>query len=162
AKKAESDTAPPPKKEQDGISEAIENNATKELVQKRMVNPAFFERMSKVLKLLIEDRKAGVIEYRKLLEEYRKIAEQIRNPALTGRYPPSIADSPVKQALYDNFGEDEKLALALHKAFLGSRLQGFKYNLAKQNKIKAALWNILQDDDKVEAVYRILAAQEVA
>ena len=162
AKKAESDAAPPPKKEQDGISEAIENNATKELVQKRMVNPAFFERMSKVLKMLIEDRKAGVIEYRKLLEEYRKIAEQIRNPALTGRYPPSIADSPVKQALYDNFGEDEKLALALHKAFLGSRLQGFKYNLAKQNKIKAALWNILQDDDKVEAVYRILAAQEVA
>ena len=162
AKKAESEAAPPPKKEQDGISEAIENNATKELVRKRLVNPAFFERMSQVLKRLIEDRKAGVLEYRRLLEEYRKLAEQLRNPALTGRYPASIVDSPVKQALYDNFGEDEALALALHRAFLGSKLQGFKSNLAKQNKIKQALWNILKDDEKVEAVYRILAAQEVS
>lgn len=160
-KQAENDENPPSKKEKDGISEAIENNATKELVQKRLVNPAFFERMSEVLKKLIEDRKAGVIEYKRLLEEYRKLAEQLRNPALTGRYPPSIADSPVKQALYDNFGEDEQLALALHKAFLGSKLQGFKYNLARQNQIKAALWNVLKDDEKVEKVYEILAAQEI-
>lgn len=160
-KKSEGDAKPPTKKEQDSISEAIENNATKELVQKHLLNPAFFERMSQVLKKLIEDRKAGVIEYKKLLEEYKKLAEQIKNPALTGRYPATVADSPIKQALYDNFGEDEKLTLALHKAFLGSKLQGFKYNLAKQNKIKAALWKILQDDDKVEAVYKILAAQEV-
>lgn len=162
AKQAENDRQPTPPKERDGISEAIENNATKELVQKRLVNPAFFERMSEVLRKLIEDRKAGVIEYRRLLEEYKKLAEQLRNPALTGRYPASIADSPVKQALFDNFGEDEKLALALHKAFLGSKLQGFKFNIPKQNKIKQALWNILKDEEKVEAVYAILAAQEVS
>ena len=161
-KQAENEHETPPKKERDGISEAIENNATKELVQKRLVNPAFFERMSEVLKKLIEDRKAGVIEYRKLLEEYKKLAEQLRNPALTGRYPASIADSPVKQALYDNFGEDEKLALALHKAFLGSKLQGFRSNIPRQNKIKQALWDILKDEEKVEAVYAILAAQEVS
>ena len=124
------------------------------------MNPAFFERMSVVLKKLIEDRKAGVIEYKKLLEEYKKLAEEIKNPSVSGRYPASIAGSPVKEALYDNFGEDEKLTLALHKAFLGSKLQGFKYNIAKQNQIKSALFAVLKDDDKVEAVYKILEAQE--
>jgi len=153
---------PPTKKEQDSISETIENNTTKELVQKKLLNPKFYERMSEVLKKLMESRKAGVIEYKKLLEEYKKLALELKNPALTGHYPQSIADSAIKQALYDNFGEDEKLTLALHKAFLGSKLQGFKYNVAKQNKIKAALWKVLKDDEKVEQVYEILAAQEVA
>ena len=159
-KKSESEKGELSGKEQSSISETIENNATKELVQKRLVNPAFFKRMSEVLKKLIESRKAGVIEYKKLLEEYKKLALEIDDPAKTGHYPESIADSAIKQALYDNFGEDEALALALHKAFLGARLQGFKYNIAKQNKIKAAIWKIVKNDDMVEAVYKILAAQE--
>ena len=150
----------PGKDEQGSISEAIENNAKKELVRKQIVNPAFYRRMSEVLEKLIESRKAGVIEYKALLEEYRKYAEALKDPASTGCYPASVADSPVKQALYDNFGEDEKLTLALHKAFLGAKLQGFKYQIAKQNKIKSALWKVLKDDDKVEQVYKILEAQE--
>jgi type I restriction enzyme R subunit len=154
------ESEPMSKEAQDNVAETIENNAAKELVHKRLMNPAFFERMSVVLKKLIEDRKAGVIEYKKLLEEYKKLAEEIKNPSVSGRYPASIAGSPVKEALYDNFGEDEKLTLALHKAFLGSKLQGFKYNIAKQNQIKSALFAVLKDDDKVEAVYKILEAQE--
>lgn len=154
------DSEPLSKEDKDNVAETIENNAAKELVHKRLMNPAFFERMSVVLKKLIEDRKAGVVEYRKLLEEYRKLAEEIKNPSVSGRYPATVAGSPVKEVLYDNFGEDEKLALALHKAFLGSKLQGFKYNIAKQNQIKSALFAVLKDDDKVEAVYRILEAQE--
>ena len=162
AKRTESEPRMPSEKERDAISETIENNATKELVQKKLVNPAFFERMSIVLAKLIDDRKAGVIEYRKLLAEYKRFAEELRDPAVSGRYPASIAESPIKQALYDNFGEDEKLANDLHKAFLGAKLQGFKHNITKQNKIKLALWQVLHDDDKVEAVYKILEAQEVS
>ena len=144
--------------------ETIENNATKELVQKQLLNPAFYAKMSEVLKRLIEDRKAGVIEYKKLLEEYKKLAEAIKNPAATGEYPESVAKSPLLQALYDNFGKDEKLTLALHNAIIKSKQIGFKYNFAKQQKIKQALWNILKDEpdgeDLVEQVYAILAAQE--
>ena len=148
------------KKEKDAVAETIENNATKELVQKRLVNPAFYERMSQVLKKLIEDRKAGVLEYKQLLEEYRKLAEQIKHPEATGAYPASIGSNAVMQALYDNFGQDEQLTLALHKAFLGSRLSGFRYNTARMNQIKQALYDVLKDVDKVEAVYKILEAQE--
>jgi len=160
-KKSESGNELPKPEEQSSISETIENNAKKELVKKQIVNPAFFKRMSEVLAKLIESRKAGVLAYKELLAEYKKYAEELQHPELTGRYPVSIADSPVKQALYDNFGEDESLTLALHKAFLGSRLQGFKYNIARQNKIKAAIWAIVKDDETVEKVYAVLAAQEL-
>lgn len=159
-KSAENNEKPASKEEQDSASEAIENNTEKELVQKKLVNPVFYERMSQVLKKLIEDRKAGVIEYRKLLEEYKHLAEQIKNPALTGHYPPSIASSPIKQALYDNLHDDEKLALALYKAFISVPHQGFKHDSAKQLELKGALWDILKDDDLIEKVYSILEAQE--
>ena len=159
-KSVENNEKPASKEEQDSASEAIENNTEKELVQKKLVNPVFYERMSQVLKKLIEDRKAGVIEYRKLLEEYKHLAEQIKNPALTGHYPPSIASSPIKQALYDNLHDDEKLALALYKAFISVPHQGFKHDSAKQLELKGALWDILKDDDLIEKVYSILEAQE--
>lgn len=159
-KAADDEKKPMTKKEKDAVAETIENNATKELVQKRLVNPAFYERMSQVLKKLIEDRKAGVLEYRQLLEEYKKLAEQLAHPETTGAYPASIGLNAVMQALYDNFGQDEALTLALHKAFLGSRLSGFRYSTARMNKIKQALYDVLKDEDKVEAVYKILEAQE--
>jgi type I restriction enzyme R subunit len=159
--KTVSDTdKPATDKEKDAVTETIENNITKELVQKRLVNPAFFERMSQVLRKLIEDRKAGVLEYKKLLEAYRKLAENVEHPETTGDYPASISDNPVKQALYDNFGKDEKLTLALHRAFLGSRLNGFRYNTARKNQIKQALYEVLNDEARVEEVYAILEAQE--
>lgn len=159
-KKTENEEKPATKEEQDSASEAIENNTEKELVQKKLVNPEFYKRMSIVLKKLIEDRKAGVIEYKKLLEEYKHLAEQIKNPALTGHYPASIVSSPVKQALYDNLHDDEKLALALYEAFINVPHQGFKYDVTQQLELKGALWDVLKDDDLVEKVYAILEAQE--
>ena len=159
-KRTENNEKPASKEEQDSASEAIENNTEKELVQKKLVNPVFYERMSLILKKLIEDRKAGVIEYKKLLEEYKHLAEQIKNPELTGHYPPSIASSPVKQALYDNLHDNEALAIALYKAFISVPHQGFKHDSAKQLELKSALWDILKDDELIEKVYAILEAQE--
>ena len=163
-KEGENNSTPADAGERQSVMETIENNATKELVQKQLLNPAFYAKMSEVLKKLIEDRKAGVIEYKKLLEEYKKLAEAIKNPATTGAYPESVAKSPLMQALYDNFGRNEELTLALHNAIIKSKQLGFKYNFAKQQKIKQALWNILKNepdaDERVEQVYAILAAQE--
>lgn len=152
----------PDKEEQDSVAETIENNATKELVRRRALNPAFYEKMSEVLKKIIEDRKAGVIAYKDLLDQYRKIAEAMRHSGDDGHYPPVIANekNPLLNALYDNFGEDENLALNLHHAILGSKIPGFQFNPAATNLVKGALYEILQDEDAVEKAFNILVAQE--
>ena len=48
-------------KEQESAAEAIENNIRKKVVQKIIINPAYYSKMSEVLEQLILDRKRGVI-----------------------------------------------------------------------------------------------------
>ncbi len=163
-KEDESEGKEPDKDEKDSVAETIENNATKELIRRRSMNPAFYEKMSAVLKKLIDDRKAGVLAYRDLLNEYRKLAESLKNPEGSGHYPAAIAaeNNPLVNALYDNFGEDEDLALNLNQAILGTKIPGFQFNPAAMQQIKAALYAVLEDEEKVEKAYDILVAQEEA
>ena len=54
------------KKEQEAIAETIENNVQKEIVEKRQSNPKYYEKMSALLREIIEQRRNEVINY----EEY--------------------------------------------------------------------------------------------
>lgn len=55
----------------------------------------------------------------------------------------------------------EKLyALRLHKAIVKARQDGFRNNPVKENKIKRALYQILNDEDEVERIYQIVVEQE--
>ena len=64
------------------------------------------------------------------------------------------------RAFYDNCGEDEQLAIRLHKAVMTSKMDGFRNNPTKENRIKRALYQILKDDDMVERLYKIVVEQE--
>ena len=64
------------------------------------------------------------------------------------------------RALYDNCGENEATALKLHKAIVKARLDGFRNNPVKANKIKRALYQLLNDDSEVERIYQIVVEQE--
>ena len=64
------------------------------------------------------------------------------------------------QALYDNVGEDEELALKLHKAVMSSKMSGFRGDSIKENRIKRALFAILNDDATVERLFKIIEKQE--
>lgn len=151
------------KDEEDGVSEIIENNVTKELVQKQLLNPAFFSKISVILAKLIEERKQGVIEYQELLQRYRDIAETIAHPEKHGNYPTGIAGNFLKQAFFDNFGEDAELAERLYAAFMASYEPGFLENESRQNQIKEAFYYALgEDEEKTESAYGLLVAHEAS
>ena len=157
------DGGPVDKDEKDGVSEIIENNVTKELVQKQLLNPAFFSKISVILAKLIEERKQGVIEYQELLQKYHDLADAIAHPEKHGNYPAGIAGDALKQAFYDNFGEDAELAERLYEAFLGAYEPGFLENEARQSQIKEALYYAFgEDEEKTEAAYGLLVAREAA
>lgn len=148
------------RKEQESAAEAIENNIRKKVVQKIVINPAYYSKMSEVLEQLILDRKRGVIAYKQLLERYMELAKNISTPEKNERYPDSVRNSSAMRAFYDNCGENEELAIRLHKAVLSSKMDSFRNNPAKENRIKYALFQILQDDDMVERLYKIVMEQE--
>ncbi|MBO5714132.1 MAG: RnfABCDGE type electron transport complex subunit C, partial [Clostridia bacterium] len=93
------------------VYEAIENNIRKKVVQKIVINPAYYSKMSEVLEQLILDRKRGVIAYKQLLQRYLELAKNISNPEDNNHYPESIRKSGAMRAFYDNCGEDEQLAI---------------------------------------------------
>ena len=147
-------------KEQESAAEAIENNIRKKVVQKIVINPAYYSKMSEVLEQLILDRKRGVIAYKQLLAHYLELAKNISTPEENERYPETICKSGAMRAFYDNCGEDEQLAIRLHKAVMTSKMDGFRNNPTKENRIKRALYQILKDDDMVERLYKIVVEQE--
>lgn len=149
-----------PKSAKDGAAEAIENNIRRKVVEKVTVNPKYYEKMSAILNKLIEQRQQGVIKYTELLALYIKLAKDVEHPEENEMYPESIRGSKALQALYDNVGEDETLAIKIHKAVLKSKLNGFRGDSVKENKIKRELFRVLNDDTEVERIYKIIEKQE--
>ncbi|GHV93339.1 restriction endonuclease [Spirochaetia bacterium] len=144
----------------ESAAEAIENNIRKKVVEKILINPKYYERMSAILEQLIKERREGVIAYEQLLEKYISLAKNVTKPEDNSAYPEKIRKSAALRALYDNCGEDEELALRLHEAIMQSKLDRFRHNPVKEKRIKRELFKILDDDSEVERVFKIICEQE--
>jgi hypothetical protein len=59
-------------------------------------------------------------------------------------YPETIGQSPILRAFYDAFGQDGKLSRDLREAIQNAVQPGFRENIVKQRRIKAAIFNVLQ------------------
>ena len=135
-------------------------NIRKKVIKKVTVNPRYYAKMSEILDKLIEERKQGVLDYAEMLEKYIKLAKDVDCPEDNDKYPESIRKSKALMAIYDNTGEDEKLALRIHKAVKKQALSGFRDNQVVVRRIKKALFEILGDDSEVERIYKIIEKQE--
>lgn len=146
-------------KSKEAAAEAIENNIRKKIVEKLLINPKYYEKMSAILDELIKARREGVAAYEKLLEKYIDLIKKAENPENNTHYPESIRHSGALRAFYDNCGEDEALAIALDKAVRTSKQADFRHNEFKERRIKHALFQVLNNMDEVERVYNIVVKQ---
>ena len=147
-------------KEQESAAEAIENNIRKKVVEKIVLNPKYYEKMSAVLEQLILERRQGVITYAQLLEKYIELARNVTKPEENESYPEKVRHSAAMRALYDNTGCDADLAEALHTAVLRSKMDRFRNDPVKERRIKRELLKILKSKDEVERVFKIIVEQE--
>ena len=146
-------------KGKEAAAEAIENNIRKKVVEKILINPKYYEKLSAILDELIEARRKGAIAYEVLLEKYLEMVKNAENPENNPRYPENIRHGGALRALYDNCGEDEALAVALDKAVRESKQADFRHNEFKERRIKQALLNVLKDKNEVERIYGIVVEQ---
>jgi type I restriction enzyme R subunit len=102
---------------EDAMAEAIENNVRKTIVDENPVNPKYFDSMAALLDEIIKQRRAGAIKYQEYLEQIRQLAKKVVNPSgNTGHSYPETIDTPAKQVIYDNFGNDEVLTTKIDTA----------------------------------------------
>lgn len=138
----------------------IEGNIGRKLVERQLINPKYYGRLSEILSDLAKERKRGVIDYQELLERYKDIASKVCHPEEDESYPESVRPSAALRALYDNCGCDERLAHKLDNAIRGSLVHGWRDDPVKQKAVKRALFKLLGDEEAVEHVFAIAREQQ--
>jgi type I restriction enzyme, R subunit len=139
------------------IAETIENNVRRKIIKEHLTDPAYFAKMSTVLDEIIAARKAKAIEY----EEYlNKIADLAKN--VQAGQPddlPEQLNTPGRRALYNNLGENESLAIEIDTAVKENRPDGWRGVHTREQVIKRALYEVLNDQAEVERIFPIIKQQ---
>ncbi|MEO1564088.1 MAG: HsdR family type I site-specific deoxyribonuclease [Pseudomonadota bacterium] len=140
------------------IAETIENNVRSKIIKEHLNDPAYYEKLSALLDEIIADRKAKAIEYEDYLKSIADLAARVQ----AGQSPdtPDALDTPGKRALYSNLEENEQMALKIDGIVKAKSPDGWRGVQAREQVVKRALYDVLQDIDEVERVFVIIKAQK--
>jgi len=145
------------KTNKEATAEAIENNVRKKIIEEHLIDPAYFEEMSKLLNQVIKERKVKAINYEEYLHKIAELSQKVSN-ATRDDLPEEIKTN-AQRALYHNLDDNESLALRIDEAVKKVKKSDWRGNLPKENEIKAALLQILDDKEEVERLFPIIKQQ---
>ena len=153
------------------VAETIENNVRSKIIKEHLNDPAYYDKMSALLDEIIAMRKAKAIEYEEYLKRIAELAKKVE--VGQAEDTPESLNTPGRRALYNNIypglaeptaaygqaGKDEALALTLKidETVKRVRPDDWRGVQAKEQVIKAALYEILQDVSEVERIFFIIA-----
>ena len=127
------------------MSETIENNMRRTIIQEMPVNPAYYEKMSLLLLELIRLRKEAAITYEELLKKYEALAKDIQ-PGSKKSYPKEI-NTQSRQALYDNLQENEELSVVMDDEIKYGKDDDWRGNHIKRRKVELIIKKVLKEHD---------------
>ena len=140
------------KNNEEAVAETIENNVRKLIINESPVDPAYYEKMSKLLDALIEQRRKGAISYKAYLAKIAALTKEASTPGGgPGGYPAGL-DTSAKRTLYNNLSKDETLALAIDAAVHVSRMDGWRGNTMKTKRVRLAIKAVLEQAYNDESV----------
>jgi type I restriction enzyme R subunit len=144
----------------EAVAETIENNVRRLIVNESPVDPAYYEKMSRLLDALIEQRRKGVIDYKEYLEKIAALTREAKAPGgEPGGYPASVRTA-AQRALYNNLGGNAELALAVDAAVQASRQDGWRDNAIKLKRVRNAIRAVLKEAAEAAAVQDFGGAQQ--
>ena len=166
---------------QSAIAETIENNVRRKIIKEHLSDPAYYEKMSALLDEIITARKAKAIAYEEYLKRIADLAHGVE-AGLAQDTPEQLKNSPALRALYNNLKKAAgtavqadrvaeasveyagpgdpvlDLALKIDTAVKQVRPDGWRGVQAREQIIKAAVYEILQDEAEVERIFLIIKA----
>ena len=150
-------------KNKEALAETIEANVRKLLIEKREINPAYYDRMSKILKDLIAKRRREVINYEQYLKEIEKLTKHLINLEESAEsYPPSIRSSMAKRAIYDNLEgieNREELTNKIDESIRRTKKDNWRGHKIKERQVKNAIRRILKDEELTDRIFEIVLKQ---
>jgi len=164
----------------DAVAETIANNVRRKIIKEQLNDPAFYDRMSKLLEEIIADLKAKRLDYEQYLKRIADLARQVQS-GQSDSVPHQLTTRGMR-AIYNNLklpsvqqvgaiGEkthayemlwDAKLSLAvaIDATVRRVRPDDWRGQQAKENEIKRALLPLLGNDlAEVERIFLIIKQQ---
>lgn len=141
----------------EAVAETIENNVRQKIIKEHLIDPAYFEEMSKLLNTIITELREKKISYEEYLQKMAGLASKVTN-AQRDDMPASIK-SPAQRALYNNLNKNEALALQVDAAVRRVKQVDFRGDERKENLIKYEIYQILKDEKETERIFAIIKAQ---
>jgi type I restriction enzyme R subunit len=132
------------RKSEEVVAETIENNVRKLIINESPVDPAYYEKISKLLDALIEQRRKGVIEYKKYLADIVALTKEAVMPGGSKNGYPAKVKTQAQRALYNNLNQDETLALAVDAAVQDKLQDDWRSNSGKTKLVRNAIRAVLE------------------
>ena len=132
-------------KTDEAVAETIENNVRRLIINESPVDPAYYDKMSKLLDALIALRRKGVVTYTEYLEKIARLAREATMPGGIPPYPTGI-QTPAQRALYNNLSRNEALSVAVDTAVMSSLQDDWRNNSTKTKRVRHAIRHALGTD----------------
>lgn len=143
--------------QKDAVAETIENNVRAKIIKEHLTDPAFFEKMSMLLNEIIAARKAKAIEYEEYLQEIAKLIGTLATGHDGDR--PAKIKTEGQRALFNNLGKDADLAVRIDERIKQVRPADWRGVQAREQEIKAAIYDIVRDETQTEEIFAIIFHQ---
>ncbi|MCS6983438.1 MAG: HsdR family type I site-specific deoxyribonuclease, partial [Candidatus Absconditabacterales bacterium] len=144
--------------QKDALAETIENNLRRLIIDEQAVNPKYYEKMSILLDELIKDRESRSLAYEEYLKKMINLTKEVKEPQHTSSYPSSLNTS-AKRALYDNLGQDEKLALDLDDAIQRGKKADWRGHLIKEREVQNIIKKFISNPEKAKEIFELVKNQ---
>ncbi|GLC31167.1 type I restriction endonuclease subunit R [Clostridium omnivorum] len=148
------------KKNKEAAAETIENNVRRKIIEKTETNPKYFEKMSQLLKELVELRKRAAVSYEEYLKQIVELTKKVHKQENDTNYPEDIRKSKALMALYDNLDHNEELAKKIHNSIITDGQDGWRGDPSKSRRIRGIIYSYIgEDGDRLEKIFKIAENQ---
>jgi type I restriction enzyme, R subunit len=157
----------------DAVAETIANNVRSRILREHLRDPAYYDRMSRLLAEVLADLRARRLNYAQFLAQTAELIRQtmagqeddlpepLRNsPGLRAIYHHLAAQPPEAGVVADTSEEScMELAQAIEAGLRNGAPDGWRGNQSKMQVVRHLLYTVLGDTKKVDALLPVIQAQ---
>lgn len=140
------------RKNKKAVALAIESNIASTIISNTALNPRYYNKMSELLKELIEMKKDRNLDYQEYIKKLIELVKKVKTPELSGEYPKSIINVRLR-GLYDILDKNEEETLSLYNCLIDSVPYDFMETKMKQREVKFIIKTAISDESKTDEIF---------
>jgi len=157
---------------QGAVAETIANNVRSKIIKEHLKDPVFYDKMSALLKEILDDLRNKRIDYEKFLKRMAEVSRKVQEGQADDT--PKSLDTPGKRALYNQIekeivtnsfvSEDTNsplyLATRIDEEVKLRKPDSWRGTVTRERLVKGIIHDVVQDDELVERLFLILFEQK--